>query len=141
MGLGDGDSAGAGLTRDRGITVSPSPSGVRQVASDDETRTWVHAQVQLVVARLLPTGGGFDPSSRLFELAITKGSAAGSSPHAGCRVLNRAEDPSFRDRVTVKYMGSAPGFWDGLRWSAASFSFFFLRVDPSSSSFDSSRIS
>jgi hypothetical protein len=38
-------------------------------------------------------------------------------------------------------MGSAPGFWDGLRWSAASFSFFFLRVDPSSSSFDSSRIS
>jgi hypothetical protein len=39
VGLGDGDSAGAGLTRDRGITVSPSPSGVRQVASDDETRT------------------------------------------------------------------------------------------------------
>jgi hypothetical protein len=23
-------------------------------------------------------------------------------------------------------MGSAPGFWDGLRWSAASFSSFFF---------------
>jgi hypothetical protein len=25
-------------------------------------------------------------------------------------------------------MGSAPGFWDGLRWSAASFSSFFFCV-------------